>query len=61
MMEQKIEEDEETWERENEKSSLIIKIINCMCFLIITIINCLQKMGEDQETLGRENELLCFP
>ena len=47
-------------ERENERFSLIINIINCMPFFIITIINCLQKMGEDQETVGRENELICL-
>ena len=38
-----MEEDEEIWERENEKFFLIINIINCMPFLIITIINCLKK------------------
>ena len=48
-----MEEDEEMWERENEKFSLIINIINYMYFLIITTINCLQKMGENQETIGR--------
>ena len=58
--EQKMEEDEEIWEKENEKFFLIIYIINCMPFLIITIINCLQRI-EDQETITRENELLCFP
>ena len=44
-----MEEDEELWERENEKF-----------FLIINIINCLQKM-EDQEMIGRANELLWLP
>ena len=36
-------------ERENEKVSIRI-----------TIINRLQKMEEDQETVGKENELLCL-
>ena len=48
-----MEEDEEMWERENENFSLIINIINYMHFLIITINNCLQKMGEDQDTIER--------
>ena len=47
------------WERENDKFSLIINIINGTTFLIITIINCLHKM-EDQETVEREYELLCL-
>ena len=38
-MEQKMEDDEEIWERENERFSLIINIINYM----LIIINCLQK------------------
>ena len=48
-------------ERENENYFLIINIINCMHFLIITIINYLQKIGEDQDIVGRENELLYLP
>ena len=43
-MEQKMEDDEEIWERENERFSLKINIINYM----LIIINCLQK------TVGRE-------
>ena len=38
-MEQKMEDDEEIWERENERFSLIINIINYM----LIIINCLRK------------------
>ena len=49
MMDQKMEDDKEIWERENENF-----------FFIITIINCFQKMGEHQETIGKDNELLCF-
>ena len=55
-------EDEKIWERENEKSSFIINIINCtpsliinMSFIITVIISCCRKVGEDQETIGREN------
>ena len=51
-----MEEDEKMLERENKKFSIITNIINCISFFIITIINCLQKMKE-QEMTGKDNEL----